>query len=107
MSVISLDTIREWANAGRRKLDTFRAWMSIAMAYRQVYATSAGRLVIQDLLIESGVLKVGHDPADPQAVTWADGRRSLGLHIMERLRFSEAELMKLAQERIDQEEVST
>lgn len=68
-------------------------------AYQGAFATDSGRLVLADLLAAAGVLSVSHTPGDPCDTAFNDGRRSIGLHIIAHLRWTEAELLKLAQQR--------
>ena len=77
----------------------FGSRTALARAYREVFAGSAGHLVLTDLLRSAGVLEVATVRGDPAMTHFNDGRRSLGLLLIERLRWSEGELLKLAEDR--------
>jgi hypothetical protein len=70
--------------------------LALRAAYKTMWDHPQGHMVLTDLLRESGVLTVGHVQGDPHAAIWHDGRRSAGLHIIHRLRWSEGEMMQLA-----------
>lgn len=73
------------------------ALLKLLRAYDGVFRDHpAGRIVLADLLGAGGLLTVGHIAGDAQSAVYADGRRSLALHVLERLRWSEAELIQLA-----------
>lgn len=74
----------------RRRLDAL---------YRSLFSSPDGRVVLQDLLRNVGVLSVAHAPGDPCETAFQDGRRSVGLELMQRLRWTEGELVQLSQER--------
>lgn len=63
-------------------------------AYAAIYRMPEGKIVIDDLLRKSGLLEVS--PADDSR--FFDGRRSMGLEILSAMRWSEGELVMLAQE---------
>jgi hypothetical protein len=67
---------------------------AIANAYHAIYALPAGKIVIDDLLGKSGLLEVS--PAED--CRFYDGRRSMGLEILDAMRWSEGELVQLAKE---------
>ncbi len=71
----------------------------IGAAYRQVFGTPEGKVVLRDLLGTAGVLAVSHEPGDSHHTAFVDGRRSMGLEIMQRMRWTEGELNALAAER--------
>ena len=71
----------------------------LTRAYRDLEKTPAGRLLLADLLGACGVLEVTHTPGDPHETAFREGRRSIGLHVLERLRWSEGELVELARRR--------
>jgi hypothetical protein len=76
--------------------DTDAAIGRLPAAYQAAFATDSGRIVLADLLRAAGLLAVCHTPGDPCDTAFNDGRRSLGLHVVQQLRWSEAELLKLA-----------
>lgn len=77
--------------------------LAVTGAYHTVYSTPEGAMMIHDLLREAGVLSVGHVAGDPASSQFNEGKRALGLHILQRLRFSEGALVKLAQLQGNQE----
>lgn len=68
-------------------------------AYQRVLDTPDGNLVLRDILRTAGVLHVSHTPGDPYHTAYLDGRKSLALEILERLRWSEMEIAALSRER--------
>lgn len=62
----------------------------LAIAYKQVFDSPEGAVVLDDLIVEAGVL----DPnlAGPEAGQWEHGRRSLGLYILKKLGWSASEI---------------
>lgn len=71
----------------------------LAHAYRDAFATPAGELVLRDVLRLAGVLEVSHAPGDAHQTAFIEGRRSMGLEVLNRLRWTEMELLALARER--------
>lgn len=70
--------------------------MQIAGDYHTVYNMAEGERMIVDLLRESGVLSVSHVAGDPGSSAFNDGKRAMGLYLIQRLRWSEGQLVKLA-----------
>ena len=70
---------------------------AIAKAYSEVFAKGAGEFVLHDILKEAGLLSVAHVAGDSHSTAWNDGRKSLALTIIERLRWTEGHIVKLAQ----------
>lgn len=68
-------------------------------AYAAAFGTPEGRAVLADLMRASGVLAVSHTPGDSHETAYAEGRRSVGLHIINMMKWNEAELLHLARER--------
>lgn len=64
-------------------------------AYKDVFGTIDGQLVLKDLVGRAGILE-----AEPGK--FAAGRRSIVLEILQQLRFDETALMALAAERLDE-----
>jgi hypothetical protein len=58
-----------------------------------------GRAVLRDLLVATGLLAVSHVSGDSHETAFAEGRRSIGLHLLERMRWTEMELLALARQR--------
>lgn len=75
-------------------LGSLRRQAATAHAYQAVFDTPEGKTVIFDLLRAAGVLETSADPADSR---FYDGRRSVGLHILDRLRWRESEMVQLAE----------
>jgi hypothetical protein len=66
-------------------------------AYAQTFVHSpAGEIVLLDLLREGGILSVSYQAEDPHQTSFNEGRRSMALTILERLRWTEGDLMQLA-----------
>ena len=68
-------------------------------AYQGVFGTPEGRMVLHDLLREGGMLKTSHVLNDPADTAFREGKRAMALHLVGRLRWSESELLALAQQR--------
>lgn len=73
-----------------------KAQLQIASDYQAVYNSPEGERVIHDILREAGVLSVAHVQGDPGTSQFNDGMRAMGLKVIERLRWSEGELVALA-----------
>jgi hypothetical protein len=74
-----------------------KAQLALIGAYRELFENHpAGRMVLTDLLREGGVLSISFQPGDPHATAFNDGKRAMALHVMERLRWSEGQLLQLA-----------
>lgn len=72
----------------------------MAALYQGVFKTLDGRLMLVDLLSSCGVLTGSHVPGDPYETAWHEGRRSVGLELMERLRIGPEGLLELSQARV-------
>lgn len=73
-----------------------KARLKLASAYQSVYASPDGAAVINDILREAGILSVSHVEGDPGTSAFNDGKRALALYVVQRLRWSEGELVALA-----------
>lgn len=62
-------------------------------------------MVLRDLLGAGGVLAVSHVQGDPYDTAFNDGKRALALHLLQRLRWSESELLQLG-ERLTADELA-
>ena len=71
---------------------------ALATAYSRAFGSPEGQLVLRDLLREGGMLSVSHVEGDAHSTAFNDGKRALALHIVQRLRWSEGELLQLGQE---------
>ena len=72
-----------------------RRRISIIAAYKTVFTSIDGQVVLKDLVARAGLLE-----AEPGK--FAAGRRSIVLEILKELRFDETALMALAAERLDE-----
>jgi hypothetical protein len=72
-----------------------RRRITLTKAYKDVFGSIDGQLVLKDLVARAGILE-----ADPGK--FAAGRRSIVLEILLELRFDETALMALAAERLDE-----
>lgn len=86
-------------NASAR-LRAVQSMLRVRRAYR-IFDTPEGRMVLGDLFNAAGMLSPATVEGDPYLTHFNDGKRALALHILERLRWSEMELLRLAQERAD------
>lgn len=75
-------------------LAAFRRRARRAQAYRAVYDSPEGKFVIDDLLRKAGIFETAPDPADSR---FYEGRRSVALDILAELRWSESEMVALAE----------
>lgn len=73
----------------------------LAEAYRSVFTGPDGETVLHDLLREAGVLSDGFD-GDTGLMAYNEGRRSLALHILNKLRWTEPHMVALAARRADE-----
>jgi hypothetical protein len=71
--------------------------LELANAYQHLFADHNfdGQLVLRDVIHQSGILEVAHDPGDSR---FYDGKRAIGLHVLHQLRWSAGELMRLGEE---------
>ena len=76
-----------------------RRQLRLRAAYRDVFATPAGELVLHDLLRRAGILSTSVVLGSPEATHVNEGRRQLALEILQQLRWSEGDLAKLAAQR--------
>ncbi len=76
----------------------FKRRIALGQDYRDIFLSAAGERVMADLMRQCGMLETSMD-GSPERTAFREGRRSIGLHVMEQLRWSEPELVKLAQER--------
>lgn len=75
-------------------LEALKRRVRVADAYAAIYALPHGKIVLDDLLRKSGLLEIS--PAEDSR--FYDGRRSMGLEILQALRWTEGELVRLAKE---------
>lgn len=79
-------------------LTALRRRSALSGAYAEIYRTPEGKTVIDDLLRKSGLLETSHVMGDAHTTAFRDGRRSMGLEILEAMRWTEGEMVRLAQE---------
>lgn len=89
---MNIETAREQV---AKAIKGFRQRAAVSNAYHSVYATSAGQMVLHDLMRKGGILETSPDPTDSR---FYEGRRSLAMEICKELRWSEAEMIALARE---------
>ena len=53
----------------------------LADAYKQVFGSDAGRMVLADLLTRCHVLGSTFEPGDPTTTSFREGERNVALHI--------------------------
>ncbi len=71
--------------------------VAISKAYKTVFESPDGRLVLTDLMRVAGILE-----ATSEHGAFENGKRAMVLTIMAELRFDENRLLELAQERMDE-----
>jgi hypothetical protein len=84
----------------------WRRRVRLNRAYRALFDSVDGALVLQDLLQRGGVLATSVTGAGADDVHFREGRRSLALDILSELRWSEMEVLQLAREKTG-EQLST
>lgn len=67
--------------------------------YRDVFSTDQGLLVLRDLARFCGVLETSVMAGDPHMTAFNEGKRAAFLHIIERLRWNERDILKMAESR--------
>lgn len=84
-------------------LDRFKTVLgrhqAIRGAYHFTFGLPEGKLVLHDLLQAAGLLETSMVPGDPQGTAYREGRRSVALEIIHKLRWTEGEMMQLALQR--------
>jgi hypothetical protein len=66
-------------------------------AYQDIFGGHpAGRIVLFDLLSACGLLRCSHEAGCSDATAYNEGQRSIALHIVQQLRWSEGDLLRLA-----------
>lgn len=85
---------RAKAAMGSASFAAFRARARRAQAYAAVYASPEGKFMIEDLLRKGHILEAA--PAEDSR--FYEGRRSLALEILNELRWSESEMVHLAEQ---------
>jgi hypothetical protein len=94
-----MTTWRDWFNRGTLKaFPHVQRRLELANAYQAAFQSGDGRIVLRDLLQQGGLLSVSHVEGDSHATAFNDGKRAMALHIVERLRWSEGEMLRLGEE---------
>jgi hypothetical protein len=82
-------TTRLWQTGGERRrrgkmspAEVAQEQAALAQAYRQTFATEQGRLVLADVLRRAGLMQSSF-AADPHETAYREGRRRIGLEIVE------------------------
>ena len=68
-------------------------------AYKRLFATDDGQVVLRDLAKFCGVDRPSSVPGDPFATHVNDGMRRVALRVFNFINMSDAEMMRLAQKR--------
>lgn len=68
-------------------------------AYRNFFLGSDdGKLVLHDLIRESGLLTGGKIPSDPHYLAFREGKRAMALRILQILQYDEKRIAEMVQE---------
>lgn len=78
-----------------------RRAVATSKAYKAVFDSIDGKLVLIDLIKQCGILDASHEDM-PGLNDWKNGRRSVVLDILKQLRFDEGGLLELVQARLDE-----
>ncbi|HEV2187517.1 MAG TPA: hypothetical protein VGR70_09930 [Stellaceae bacterium] len=99
-----MTTLREFFVIGhlKRFAPHLQKRYELADAYQRVFGNADGRLVLSDILKSANLLDATCE-GESAAIIWGAGRRSLGAHIIARLRWSSFELANLARETTHEE----
>jgi len=83
----------------RAEEKTIRRRAALMRAWRRLEEMPEGKLVLADLFATCGLLEPSHTIGDAYETAFREGRRSIALHALERLRWTETELLALARRR--------
>jgi hypothetical protein len=72
----------------RLRKEAEKAHALLLAQYQDVLRTRAGRAVVADILNASGVL-AGVFDKDPGVMAYSEGRRSIGLHVIDRCEYAD------------------
>lgn len=81
--------------------EAMRKKARLAQAYQSVWDSPDGKLVFNDLFGKAGLLTTREAPSDADTRSYEAGQRSFGVHMIERLRWSEAQLLAMARRQTD------
>lgn len=76
----------------------------IARAYSEVFATPAGRVVLEDLLKFGHFAEQIHGSGDPYETTFRDGKRRVVLRILSFVKLGPVEAFELARDHSQQQQ---
>lgn len=80
----------------------------VPRAYQRLFETDNGATVLRDLAQEAGALQTSMHAGDPHLTSFNEGKRALFLHIVQKLRWNERDVLRLAEsvaaDRVEQEE---
>lgn len=66
---------------------------ALTAAYREVFASEQGKLVLDDLMKFTGVMRQSHVPGDPLDTAFLEGKRRVGLRILAQMEVAPREAM--------------
>ena len=90
-----LETVRRAGAVVRRRA-------SRARAYTHIWDSPEGKIVFHDIFSKAGLLTDMGAPSSADDRSYAAGQRSIAIHILERLRWSEGELVRLSRQQTAQ-----
>jgi hypothetical protein len=79
--------------------DMFSRQKAIRSAYHTVFDSPDGKLVLTDMLQAGGLLESSMVGGDAHMTHYREGRRSMALDLIHKLRWTEGEVMQLALQR--------
>jgi hypothetical protein len=68
----------------------------LASAYAEMWEHPAGRIVIEDVFVRSGLFQRAAPPIIEAEIVWREGARSIGVYILEMLQLNAAHMTGLA-----------
>jgi hypothetical protein len=86
----------------RKQFNDWKRQLTVFQAYHRTLDNPDGQLVVTDILIAGGLLESSHTLGDAYDTAFREGRRSMALHVIDRLRWSNTEIVKLANEQTAQ-----
>lgn len=82
---------------GREREAEAQRQAALLRDYRTAFGGQAGRRVLLDLIARTGVMQTTHTPGDPLATAFAEGRRRIGLEILQMLQSDPDGPLRLAE----------
>ena len=70
--------------------------------YRALFDSPAGREVLADLFARCGLMRTSMTMGEPHMTAFNEGRRSVGLDIIQLMSWSEMELLELGRQQVNQ-----